>query len=190
VSSGEGVLPNEHGQIWREYDISPYTAHVTSTSHPEQAIIDWILRETGTEVWFSEPVGLLSASREKLIVYHTQAMHDTVREVVDRFVISQAESQAFGMRLVTVGNPNWRSRALPLMRSVTAQSPGVDAWLLSKENAAILINELRKRTDFREHNSPSLVIRDSQWPVPYDHADAPAELCALGAAAREHVSRV
>lgn len=162
VTKGDGVLPNSHGQIWREYDISPYTERVTTTARPEQAIVDWILRDTGTEVWFSEPVGLLSASRDKLLVYNTPEMHELVRGVVDRFVASRAESNAFGLQLVTIGSPNWRSKGLPLMRAVTVQSPGVDAWLLSTENAAVLINQLRKRTDFREHNSPNLVIHNGQ----------------------------
>jgi hypothetical protein len=162
VSSGTGDLPREHGQLWREYDISPYTSRVTTTARPEQAIVDWILRETGTEIWFSEPFGLLSASRDTLLVYHTPEMQQLVSEIVDRFVSSRAESYVFGMRLVTIANPNWRSRALSLMRNVSVQSPGVDAWLLSKENAAILISELRKRTDFREHNSPNLVIHNGQ----------------------------
>jgi hypothetical protein len=162
VTRGDGTLPHNHGQQWREYDIRPYTSRVSTTERPEQAIIDWILRETGTEVWFSEPVGVLSASRDTLRVYHTPEMHQLVHDIVDRFVASQAESHAFGLRLVTVGSPNWRSRALPLMRGVSVQSPGVDAWLLSKENAAIVINELRKRTDFREHNSPNLLIHNGQ----------------------------
>jgi hypothetical protein len=162
VSRGSGVLPNDHGQQWREYDIRPYTSRVTTTARPEQAIIDWILRETGTEVWFSEPVGLLSANRDTLRVYHTPEMQQLVREIVDRFVVSQAESHAFSLRLVTVGSPNWRSRTLSLMRSVSVQSPGVDAWLLSRENAAIVINELRKRADFREHSSPNLLIHNGQ----------------------------
>jgi hypothetical protein len=71
VSKGEGTLPNDHGQVWREYDISPYSSRVTTTQRPEQAIVDWILRETGTDVWFSEPLGLLNASRNTLRVYHT-----------------------------------------------------------------------------------------------------------------------
>jgi hypothetical protein len=162
VSRGEGELPRQHGQQWLEYDISPYTSRVDTTARPEQAIVDWILRETGTEVWFGEPVGLLSASRDRLLVYHTPEMQQLIRDVVDRFVSSRAESQAFALRLVTIGNPNWRSKAFPLMRSVTVQSPGVDAWLLSKENAAILLADLRKRTDFREHNSPNLVIHNGQ----------------------------
>lgn len=162
TSSGDGLLPNDHGQKLVEYDITPYTSRVTSTARPEQAIVDWILRETGTEVWFSDPIGFLNANRNKLTVYHTPEMHEVVQEITDRFVSSKAESHAFGLRLITIGNPNWRGRALSLMRNVSVQSPGVDAWLLSKENAAILLSELRKRTDFREHNSPNLVVHNGQ----------------------------
>ncbi len=162
VSASDGVLPRDHQQKWREYDIRPYTSRVTSTERPEQAVIDWILRETGTEVWFTEPFGILNAGKDTLRVYHTEAMHAVVQEIVDRLVSSQAESHAFGIRLVTVANPNWRAKALPLMRSVTVQSPGVDAWLLSKENATVLINDLQKRTDFRSHSSPSLLIHNGQ----------------------------
>src|SRR4051812_13693462 len=28
ISKGAGILPNDQGQIWREYDISPYTLRV------------------------------------------------------------------------------------------------------------------------------------------------------------------
>src|SRR5439155_2375967 len=41
VTSGEPVLPHSQGQVWREYDISPYTVRVSSTNRPEQAIVDW-----------------------------------------------------------------------------------------------------------------------------------------------------
>ena len=64
VTKGSGTLPNEHGQVWREYDISPYTARVKDSDRPQQAIVDWILRETGTDVWFAEPLGILSANRD------------------------------------------------------------------------------------------------------------------------------
>ena len=154
VSKGAGVLPNDHGQVWREYDIRPYTNRVTTTNKPEQAIIDWILRETGTEVWFSEPYGALSAEHGKISVYHTPEMQTLVKEVIDRFTSSQAESYEISLRLMTVNSPNWRSKAHPLMQRVEVQSPGIDAWLISKENAALLIAELRRRTDFQQHNSP------------------------------------
>jgi len=162
VSKGTGVLPNDHGQVWREYDISPYTSKVTSTQKPEQALIDWILRETGTEVWFSEPLGILNADKNTLRVYHTPDMQRLIAGVVDRFVASKAETQVLTLRLVTVGNPGWRTKALPILKAVEVQSPGIDAWLTSRENAAYLIGELSKRSDYREHNSPNLVMSNGQ----------------------------
>ncbi len=162
VSSGEAELPREHGQQYLRYDISPYTSRVTNSEKPEQAIVDWILRETGTEVWFAEPFGFLNADRKSLKVYHTPDVHKIVREVCDRFNASEAESHVFGVQLVTVGSPNWRSKLLPLMTPVNVQTPGMEAWLITKENAAVMLDDLRKRTDFREHNSPNLVIHNGQ----------------------------
>ncbi len=160
--AGAAQLPRQHGQVWREYNISPYTSRVKSTSKPEQAIIDWILRETGPEIWFSEPVALLSASKTTLRVYHTPTMHAVVKGIVDRFVSSQAESYVMGMRLVTVGSPNWRSKSFAMLRPINVKTPGIEAWLISKENAAVLMGDLKKRTDFQEHNSPNLIMSNGQ----------------------------
>jgi hypothetical protein len=49
-----------------------------------------------------------------------------------------------------------------LLRPVNVQSAGVDAWLASKENAAVLYATLSKRLDFVEHNSPNLLIHSGQ----------------------------
>ena len=162
VNKGSGVLPNDQGQVWREYDISPYTSRVTNTERPEQAIIDWILRETGTEVWFSEPLGILNANKNTLRVYHTPEMQRLVLDIVDRFVSSQAEAQAITLRLVQIGSPSWRTTAMPLLQPIDVKTAGVEAWVLSKENSAILLAQLRQRTDFREQNSPSVPIHNGQ----------------------------
>ena len=155
-------LPNDQGQVWQEYDLSVYTAQVDPAAKPEQALVDWILRETGTEAWFSEPFGLLSANRERLLVYHTPAMHAVVADIVERFVRTGRESHVFGVRLMTLANPNWRTKAYSKLQSVSVQSPGVEAWLLSKEDAAILVSDLSKRTACREYNSPNLMIYNGQ----------------------------
>jgi hypothetical protein len=110
VSKGTGILPNEHGQVWREYDISPYTNNVKDSDRPQQAIIDWILRETGSDVWFSEPLGILSANSTTLRVYHTLEMQETVSAVVERFVSAGDQPHVLGLRLATVSSPNWRAR--------------------------------------------------------------------------------
>jgi hypothetical protein len=162
VTQGSGTLPNDHGQLWREYDITPYTLRVQNAPHPEQAIVDWILRETGYETWHSTPVGLLSADRRTLRVYHTPQMHEIVADIVDRFVNAQAGNHGFGLRILTIKNPNWRVRALPLMTSIPVQSPGVQGWILAREDAALLMAELRQRTDYREHNLPHQMVLNGQ----------------------------
>ena len=162
IQKGAGVLPNEHGQVWREYDISPYTLGVRDVAKPEQAIVDWILRDTGTEVWFTEPLGILSASSTTLRVYHTPDMQAIVRGIVERFVGGDVQAHSLGVRLMTVGSPNWRVRALPLLKPVDVKSPGVEAWLLSRENAVALGDQLKARADFREHSAPRVEIANGQ----------------------------
>lgn len=158
VSKGTGALPNDQGQVWREYDIRPYTSRVTTTNKPEQAIVDWILRETGYEAWHSDPVGLLSANRDVLRCYHTPETQAVVADIVDRFVNSAASAYAFTVRVATVRSPNWRAKALPMMTPLPVQTPGVQGWLLAKENARLLVAELSRRTDYREYNSTQQLV--------------------------------
>ena len=155
-------LPTEDGQIWREYDISSFTQSDHSTARPEQAIVDWILRETGTDLWFHQPLGVLCASRESIRVYHNPAIQQKVAEIVDRFVNTNAARQAFSVKIVTIANPNWRARAVHRLVPVGVQTPGVEAWLMSREDAAVVYDEMRKRTDFREYSSPNLLVRNGQ----------------------------
>lgn len=162
ATRGTDELPRKHGQQWWEYKITPYTSTVTSTARPQQAIIDWILRETGTEIWFSEPFGTLSSDRENIYVYHTPEVQAIVKDVVKRFVEGDKEQRALGLRLVTVGSPNWRSSAYPLLKPINVQAPGLEAWLVSKENAAMLMTQLRKRADFREQSAPNLLVFNGQ----------------------------
>lgn len=165
VSNGNGSLPNQHGQVWREYDISPYTAHVTTTKRPELAIVDWILQETGYEAWNSEPLAVLSATPRVLRVYHTPQMQALVADLVERFVSSEAVTCTFSLRVATVDHPNWRAWARRLLRPVEVQTPGVSAWVMEKEDAAMLLTKLRRRSDYREHSSPHLMVHNGQSTV-------------------------
>ena len=156
------VLPNSHGQVWREYDISPYTLRVTGNAAPQQAVVDWILRETGYEAWHGETVAMLSADARTLRAYHTPEMQQTVSEIVSRFVSRQAETQAYNLQVCTLAHPDWRGQAQRLLRPVPVQSEGAEAWLLAKEDAAALITQLSTRSDFRNHGSPRLMVNDGQ----------------------------
>jgi hypothetical protein len=155
-------LPTSNGQQWVEYDIRPYTQNQKNVERPQQAIIDWVLRETGTDVWFNEPMGILHADRNTLRVYHNAAMQRTVGQIYERFVNGVTEPQVYGLRLITVGNPNWRNKATPLMRSAAAQTPGVQAWLMSKENKAIFTAQLRDRIDVRELQAVDIPLVNGQ----------------------------
>ncbi|EMI19750.1 putative secreted protein [Rhodopirellula maiorica SM1] len=160
--TGGGELPRNAGQEHRVYDLTAYTRYLTQHDRPEQAVIDWILRETGTDVWFTEPFGFMSATRDQLSVYHTPEVHQVVAGIVDRFIAGDIQPQVLHLRLMTVGNPNWRARAHMLMTHVPVDSPGVQAWLLSKENAAVVLNMLRQRTDAREVQGVDLPIFNGQ----------------------------
>jgi hypothetical protein len=161
-ASGPPVLPSDSGQVWQEYDLRPYTKELNQVDRPHQAIVDWVLRETGTDAWFTEPFGFINADRDTLRVYHTQQMHDLVKKVHENFVNGTTTPQVYGVRMMAIGNPNWRTRAHSLMRSVKAQSPGVNAFLVSKENNALLLSMLRGRADFRELASADVVVHNGQ----------------------------
>jgi hypothetical protein len=165
VTPGPGTLPADAGQVWRDYDISPYTTRVTATKRPEQAIIDWVLRETGYEAWHGETVCVLTADRRTLRVYHTPELQAVVGEVVDRFVTTEAGTQAFNLRIFSVENPNWRGKAQRVLKPVGAQSAGVQAWLLAKEDAALLMADVSRRNDFREYGAPQLLVNNGQSTV-------------------------
>ena len=92
-------------------------------------------------------------------------MQKLVADVVERFTSSEAATYTFSMRVVTLDSPNWRTPAQRLLRPVPIQTPGANAWLLPKEDAAILLGELRRRNDYREHSSPYLMVNNGQSTV-------------------------
>lgn len=166
VSKGSGSLPNDAGQVWREYDIRPYTQRVAGADQkPQQRIVDWVLRETGYEAWHSDTFGILNASSETLTVYHTPAMQAIVADIVDRFVNYRAASHAFSMRIMTVRNPDWRVRVLGLMTPIEVQSPGLQGWTMAKENYALLMSELARRGDVRDYTATGQLVPNGQASV-------------------------
>ncbi|MDX1964498.1 MAG: hypothetical protein SFX18_15200 [Pirellulales bacterium] len=157
VSAGDGSLPNAQGQVWREYNIKPYTERLATVPHPERAIVEWILRETGYEAWHGDVLSILNADAGTLRVYHTPAIQTQVNEIVDRFVHPVKPKESFGMRLVSVDSPAWRAKGGTLLRPLATDSPGIQAWVVAKEDAALLVAQARQRTDYREHTPPHLL---------------------------------
>jgi hypothetical protein len=153
-------IPQTHGQFWREYDITPYTKgrNFPATVQPEQTIVDWILRQTGIKTWHSSPFGILTADSEKLYVYHTQEVQLMVADIVDRFVDTQFFNESCTIRMISLSRPDWVAKGHQYLRPIKIDSPGVQGWILEREGAKALLQELARRTDFKEIAPPQFLI--------------------------------
>ncbi|MDR0608766.1 MAG: hypothetical protein LBG58_01510 [Planctomycetaceae bacterium] len=153
-------IPQSHDQFWREYDITPYTKgrNFPVTVQPEQTIVDWILRQTGIKTWHSSPFGILTADSEKLYVYHTQEVQLIVADIVDRFVDTQFFNESCTIRVISLSRPDWIAKGHQYLRPMWIASPGVQGWIMEREGAQALLQELAHRTDFKEIAPPQFLI--------------------------------
>lgn len=154
-------IPKNAGQIWREFDITPYTKGRTfpAGSQPEQTIVDWIVRQTQNKTnWHSEPFSILTADSEKLYVYHTKEIMLEVADIVDRFVNPQFFNESYMIRVVALSRPDWITKGHQYLRPIPILSPGVQGWILEKQGKDLLLQELGRRNDFKEIAPPQYLI--------------------------------
>ncbi len=126
-TGGAPPLPTNAGQYWEQYDLKPYTKELTGVDRPHQAVIDWILRDTGTDVWFTEPFGFINADRDTLRVYHNEQMHKLVRQSYERFVNGTTVPQLYGMRF----DCGWQSQLAHARPHVAQERPSSIGWRAS-----------------------------------------------------------
>jgi hypothetical protein len=161
ISAMMAKLPQNNGQIWREFDITPYTQErklPASATPPEQVLVDWILRQTGTARWHSAPFGILTADSEKLYVYHTPEMQLIVADIIDRFICPQLWNEACTLRIIATSRPDWQSKGHPLLKPIPIATQGVQGWIMEKTSAQNLLQELGRRSDFKELLPPQPLI--------------------------------
>lgn len=141
-------VPADSGQVWKTYDIAPFVAVAGSGS--ERHVVDWILQETGYAAWHGASPASLSAGPEKLACFHVPEMQSRVEEIVTRFVGEASSPHRFTVRVFGVASPAWRGDARPVLQPIPAATPGVQAWILARENAAEVMARLRARSDCQE----------------------------------------
>lgn len=145
-------LPNEKGQFWVVYDISPYSLRFPTLENPQNSIVDWILFDSGDDFWRKEPFSVLSSSKDRLYVYHTTQVQKYVSNVVDRFLDSEKGKSSFSMKVVVVKSPEWRTKVTPALQPITPKIVGtgadVQCWEGSSEELKTIVNDLAKRSDF------------------------------------------
>ena len=116
----------------------------------QKYIVDWVLQETGYAAWHGVVPASLSADENRLVVFHQAQMQERVGEIVARFTTAADTPQRFSVRVMGVGTPSWRNDARALLHGIPAATPGVQAWIMSREEAATLLAMFRRRGDCAE----------------------------------------
>ena len=141
-------LPSDAGQVWRTYDISAFVKQHGPGS--QRHVVDWVLQDTGYASWHGDVVAALSADETQLKCYHTPVIQARVADIAARFTADAAAPHRFMVRVLGVGSPGWRNDARALLDPITAATPGVQAWIMAREEAAVLLAILRRRGDCQE----------------------------------------
>ena len=107
-------LPNQYGQVWREYDTVAMPPPNVQTLHgdapaespiPSPSIMEIVKRETGEVAWSGPGFGLIGTDGHKLFVYNTPAVQQRVAETISRFQRPETKGVRFVMttNFLTVG---------------------------------------------------------------------------------------
>lgn len=169
AQQGASSLPAEAGQIFVDYDLTPYTSQYPNLPHPERTIIRWIMADTGESFWFEEPFGFLSADSAHLRVYHTVKVQQYVSNVLDRFIDPEKKKQQFTVKIVMVDSPDWRTKGADWIRPYPAKAEGISCWTLDNTGYISLTQFLSRRSGFKELNQARDIVPNAEtfgWVFP------------------------
>ena len=159
-------LPNEDGQFWVVYDVTPYTDRFPNLSSPQDSIVDWILFDSGEGFWRKEPFSILSASRDRLYVYHSSSVQRYVSNIVDRFIDPDKKKINFSVKIVALPSPDWRSRVSqylsPLNTTIIGNGADVQSWLADRSDIARIDADLVKRPEYLLLNEGKNVVPNGE----------------------------
>ena len=141
-------IPADAGQVWKTYDIAPFVAQAGPGG--QRHVVDWVLQETGSPQWHGGTVASLSADETTLRCFHVPDMQARVAQIVERFVGDAATPHRFSVRVLGAGSPAWRNDARRILQPISAATPGVQAWIVTREEMPVLLGILRSRGDCEE----------------------------------------
>lgn len=153
---------SESGQEWREFDISGYTALDHAQTTPQNALVEWIFRRTGSAPWHGEKPAVLSASRSKLRAYSNPKVLDQVAEVVDRFTDSLSDFVSIRVRFVAAVDTRWRYAVYSRLTPVGSGPQGQQIWTLKVEDSAFVMAQMQVYQGFRLLTDQKLEIVNGQ----------------------------
>jgi len=187
----DGTLPATAGQYWMEYDITPYTSRYPALPHPEQTLINWIIYDTGETFWHGEPFCVLSADKQALRVYHNDKVQQYISNVLDRFLDPAKKNELFSVQIISVGTPDWRTKAAAWIRPYPSNSPGISCWTLDLAGYQALSQSLAKRSDYLQLNASRNIVPNTEtfgWVLPSPKREYIRDIQLSNASSQGYVS--
>lgn len=153
ISSGDdhpADFPGQPGFQWRTFNIEKYTRIAQGqNTNPQDAIVEWIFRRTGSAVWHGDKPAVLSASRARILAYHDARTLDQVEEVVDRFTNSVADLISLRVRIVAAVDTRWRYAIYSRLTQLDGGPAGQQVWTAKVEDAALVLTQMSTTQGFR-----------------------------------------
>jgi hypothetical protein len=143
-------LPTDPGQAFRTFDISKYTGLPHDSSSPQDAMIEWIFRRTGSSAWHGEKIAVLCASHSQLRAYHAPKILRQVEEVVERFTNAQPTNVLkLRTRFVAATDTRWRYAVAARLVPIASGPQGQQVWSLDAEEAAMVRTQMQVYQGFK-----------------------------------------
>ncbi len=142
-------LPAESGQKWRRYDITRYASLAHNQGAPQNAIVEWIFRRTGTAPWHGEKIAVLSAGRTQIRAFHDEATLKMVDEVVERFLNATSDILSIRVRVVAAVDTRWRYAVYSRLTPVVGGPQGQQVWTLKTDDAAFVLTQMQVYQGFK-----------------------------------------
>ena len=142
-------LPADAGQRWRRYDLTRYAGLASSQTSPQNALVEWIFRRTGTAPWHGDKIAVLSASRTQIRAFHDESVLKQVDEVVERFVNATNDILSVRVRVVAAVDTRWRYAVYSRLTPVVSGPQGQQVWTLKTDDAAFVLAQMQVYQGFK-----------------------------------------
>ena len=142
-------FPTETGQKWRNFDIARYTGLDHSQPNPQNALIEWIFRRTGTAPWHGDKLAVLNAGRTRVRAYNDPKTLEQTAKVIERFTDAQSDFLSMRVRFVAAVDTRWRYAVYSRLTAVGSGPQGQQIWTLNVEDAAFVLAQMQVYQGFR-----------------------------------------
>ena len=151
-----GVSPPENfkdeiGHSWKSFDIARYAslAYSPENPKPQNAIVEWIFRRTGSSLWHGEKIAVLSAGKAQLRAYHNPKVLKVVEEYVERFTKATADVLSVRVRFVAAQDTRWRYAVHGRLKRIGTGPQGQQLWTISPDDANLVRTQMMLYQGFK-----------------------------------------